>query len=109
MIKSFFILLIVSLSISGCDHPTPSPYKQPGITSEAVVVFKKGLSVDRAKRIVGDYGFEVVKVYEKISQSSHMPMLHIRSNLPMREMLHLLKSDPRVHSVSPNYRRTLDR
>lgn len=76
--------------------------------SEAIVVFKKGTAIQTAKEIIDDYGMYVLKVYKGISVSNNMPMLHVKASLPMQEMLQILRKDPRVSSVSPDYVRHLD-
>jgi len=123
--KYIVILLFVNTAFVGCNNSTLVPYenlqtassektehqkriKNREVESEAIVMFKKGTTIQTAKEIINGYGMHVVKVYESISVSTHKPMLHIRSSLPIQKMIQLLQENPKISSVSPDHVRHLD-
>ena len=75
--------------------------------SEVIVVFKKGITLEEAKKVIASYGMQILKVYKKISDSTGTVMLHISSTLPIEKTLQQLCTDNRILSVSPNYQRGL--
>jgi hypothetical protein len=106
------ILIFINTAFVGCNNLTPvqhdnlqaiSPQKtehqkssqNKDVTSEAIVVFKKGTTIQDAKETI-------------ISASTNMPMLHIRSSLPTQKMMQLLSKNPKISSVSPDHVRHLD-
>ena len=115
--KHVLILVFVNTAFVGCQNVTPvqhadlqviSPQKidhDTTVKSEAIVMFKKGTTIQTAKEIIEAYGMRVLKVYERISASSRKPMLHVSSSLSAEKMLQLLRKNPKISSVSPNYRR----
>ena len=122
--KPVLVLLFVNTAFVGChnvaavQHTNPqvvSPEKtehqksnrDTQVKSEAIVVFEKGTTIQTAKEIIDAYGMRVLKVYERISASSHKPMLHVSSSLSAEKMIQLLHKDPKISSVSPNYVRQL--
>ena len=123
--KHVLILVFVSTAFVGCNNSTPvqnnniqavSPQKTEHhkrsqnrkAESTAIVMFKKGTTIQTAKEIINDYGMHVLKVYKSISINTHKPMLHVGSSLPTQKMIQLLRKDPRISSVSPDYVRHLD-
>ena len=117
-IKYILVLSCANIVLFGCSntasvqnytpHTVVSQIKQDqNKLTEAIVVFKKGMTIRDAKEVVISYGMQVLKVYTAISESTHKPMLHIGSSLPMEEMMQQLGKDSRISSVSPNYKRDL--
>jgi len=123
--KNILILVFVNTAFVGCSNSTPaqhdnlqtvSPQKieyqkkiqNKDVKSEAIVVFKKGVTVQTAKEIIEAYGMHVLKVYKNISVSTNMPMFHIRSSLPTQKMMQLLGKNTKVSSVSPDHVRHLE-
>jgi len=123
--KYVLILVFINTAFVGCNNLTPvqhdnlqaiSPQKiehqkssqNKDVTSEAIVVFKKGTTVQTAKEIIDAYGMRVLKVYKSISASTNMPMLHIRSSLPTQKMMQILRKNPKISSISPDHVRHLD-
>ena len=107
-----FIIIVVA----GCNSTiksnndmvqTPIEEKKKEIKSEAIVLFQKGTSVKNATEIIVNYKMQVLKVYETLSKHTQKPMLHIRASLPMDKLLELLQKNPKIISISPNYRREL--
>lgn len=82
---------------------TPLPRYAKG---EVIVKYKKGVSSDTAKGIASSNGLQTLKVYGKLSQKGLISV--VKSDKTTEEMIRLLKSDPNVESVSPNYIRKLD-
>jgi len=117
--KYMLILPFVNMAIAGCNSSIPvqndtaqttvhqtEQLKQKRI-SEAIVVFRKGMSIQEAREVIASYGMQVLKVYTTISESTQKPMLHIASSLPMEEMMQQLRKDPYITSISSNYKRHL--
>ncbi len=122
--RHILILLLTHTAFVGChsltdeqhtDHQMIAPQKTAyqteisdiKVRSEAIVVFKKGTPVQTAKEIIEIYGMRVLKVYKGISESTHKPMLHVSSSLASEKMILMLRKDPKVSSVSPNYIRQM--
>ena len=118
--KHVLVLLFVQTAFVGCHNVTavqqtdsqavspqktehPKRNRNTKVKSEAIVMFKKGTTVQTAKEIIEGYGMHVLKVYKSISAKTHKPMLHISSSLPAQEMIRLLRKDPKISSVSQNY------
>jgi ERCC4-related helicase len=121
--KYILILPFVNIGIVGCNSSIPiqndnaqavtkkieqqKAEENKNIVSEVIIVFKEGITVQEAKDIIDTYGMQVLKVYESISISTRKPMLHVGSSLPMKETIQLLRKDPQIFSISPNYVRQL--
>jgi len=123
--KHMLVLVFVNVSFVGCNNSTPvqndniqvvssqkiehqKRSQNRDVESEAIVIFKKGTTVQTAEEIIDAYGMRVLKVYKSISVSTHKPMLHIRSSLPTQKMVQMLRKNPKISSVSPDYVRHLE-
>ena len=122
-IKYILVLSCANIVLFGCSNTASvqnhTPYavvpqikqekrkQDQNKLAEAIVVFKKGMTIRDAEGVVVSYGMQVLKVYTAISESTRKPMLHIGSSLPMEEMMQKLRKDPCISSVSPNYKRDL--
>jgi hypothetical protein len=78
------------------------------MTSEAIVIFKKGVSYEKAMAVIRSYGMEVKHYYKTLSKRNNKRYMLLGSSMPEQKMLQLLKSDPHIESVSSNYRRSID-
>jgi len=104
------ILLSVSTLFMGCNSSTSVQHNDPesvsfqktksyknnenkNVESTAIVVFKKGTTIQTAKEIIKSHGMYILKVYKSISTSTQKPMLHISSSLPIQKMLQVLHKD----------------
>jgi len=73
---------------------------------EVIVKYKSGIKKTIANSLSSAQGFEVLKTYSKLTKKNLIRVL--KSSKTTQEMIKILKADPNVESVSPNYIRQLD-
>jgi len=123
MLKYIFPLLFASTAFVGCADSKIATYenlqtsskneyqkhiKEIAMTSEAIVIFKKGVSYEKAIAVVGSYDMKVKHYYKTLSKRNNKHYMLLGSSMSVQRMLQLLKSDPLIQSVSLNYRQTID-
>jgi len=78
----------------------PLPYKE----GEVIVKYKKFISVKQAKSLSSMMGLKVSKAFETLSKAQKGAYVQIRSKtLSTEELVEILKKDPNVEYVEPNY------
>ncbi len=73
---------------------------------EVIVKYKSGIKKTTVNSLSSAQGFKVVKTYSKLTKKNLITVL--KSTKTTQEMIKILKADPNVESVSPNYIRQLD-
>lgn len=73
---------------------------------EVIVKYKSGIKKTTINSSSSAQGFKVVKTYSKLTKKNLITVL--KSTKTTQEMIKILKADPNVESVSPNYIRQLD-
>lgn len=73
---------------------------------EVIVKYKSGIKKTTINSLSSAQGFKVVKTYSKLTKKNLITVL--KSAKTTQEMIKILKADPNVESVSPNYIRQLD-
>ena len=71
-----------------------------------IVKYKSGLNKLKINTIASSMGLDVVKMFTKISKKH--PIAVLESSKTTQEMIRILKADPNVKSVSPDYIHQLD-
>lgn len=83
-------------------QPISPKYKE----GEVIVKYKSGIKKTTVNSLSSAQGFEVVRTYSKLTKKNLITVL--KSTKTTQEMIKILKADPNVESVSPNYIRQLD-
>ena len=73
---------------------------------EVIVKYKSGIKKATVNSSSSAQGFKDVKTYSKLTKKNLITVL--KSTKTTQEMIKILKADPNVESVSPNYIRQLD-
>jgi len=73
---------------------------------EVIVKYKSGIKKATINSLSSTHGFEVVKTYSKLTKKNLITVL--KSTKTTQEMIKILKANPNVESVSPNYIRQLN-
>ena len=115
--KKLFVLWSVLVAVvlsSGCGakdgnviavESTPVQteiQKGDEMKSQAIVIFKEGVSYDEAEKILEGYSIVVVKQYKTLSEQNNQLYLEVKSSKTTEEMVETLQKDSAVHSVSAN-------
>ncbi len=75
---------------------------------EVLVKFKRGVSLNQIKNITSLYFIRIAKHFKGLSEKKRQVYVVLKSNrLSAKEMVAILKKDPRVEAVSPNYKRCI--
>lgn len=112
-------ILFLTVNISAVDTMQFSGQAQPSNSKkvkekcslkerEVIVIFKEGVSYEKAVETVQKYGIEIKHYYKSISLHTNKPTMLLKSSLSTEKTLYLLKDEPLIESISSNYRRTID-
>jgi hypothetical protein len=118
--RSVIYILCIGLFFVGCDPQRSESIKQKNQkeetskkipqslnkdkeSSEVIVMFSKGVSMDEARQQIVLEGMVVAHVYKALSKNSNKPMLLIRSPFNRSKTEKMLKKNPNIVSVSYNH------
>ncbi len=122
-LSSMIVVLPLLLSIVTLTYATPSNQLPPEVLNqyknippkkkkkpllykkgEVIVKYKKFISVKQAKSLSNIMGLKVTKAFKTLSKSRQGAYVQIRSKiLSTDELVEMLKKDPNVEYVEPNY------
>lgn len=114
-----FLILVVALSVlpaccgslgkAGDRSSEPIPVSSPSApTGAAIVVFKKGVSLESARAVVKAHSMTITRTHESLHKHSDQVFFHLISDtLTSEAMVRRLGKDPRVHSVKEDFERSL--
>ncbi len=99
IVKDFDRILDISADKKAAfSNPTP-PYS----AEQVIVRFKPEISDDRARQLIRDMGFEVIREFKEIGSY----LIRLKSGTTVDEAVRLFKSMPEVQYAEPNYIRSI--
>jgi len=99
IVKDFDRMLeISSQKKAAFSNPTP-PYS----SDELVVSFKPDVSDERARQLINNMGYEVLREFKEIGSY----LIRLKTGITVDEAIRLLKSMPEVQYAEPNYIRSI--
>ncbi len=103
----FLIVFIIGCSsasdqnITELNHSSKKEILSDNRT-EMIVAFKKGVSIDTAKKEIEAESMSVVNILKTLSESTKSPMMVISSPYPTHKTIKILKVNSKIKSISQN-------
>jgi hypothetical protein len=88
-------------------HQAKTMPKATYAKGEAIVLLKKGVSPKVFSSTLSQYGIAVTKEFTSLSSSSKGSFVLVKGTKSTRSLFKILRKNPNVQSVSPNYIRSM--